>query len=100
MAKRNKGRKLLEEARGQDNITLSDLTLNLAVFLGGDFDRATNLTLYQFYELYQKFLRQERYEQNFDVYIAGGDPKKLDLDNHWTAREVKKIEEAPQSITN
>ena len=97
-AKMMKGRQQLAEARGQDDIKLSDLFLNLSVFLGGDFKAVNDLTLYQFYELYQKFIRKERYEQNFDVYIAGGDPKSLDLDNHWTMKEVKKVQERPQSI--
>lgn len=98
LEKREKGRKLMEKVKGQDNILLSDLALNLSVFLGGDFERVNNLTLYQFYELYSKFLRRDRYGQNFDIYIAGGDPKKLDLDNHWTAKEVQVVEEKPQSI--
>lgn len=98
LEKRDKGRKLMDKARGRDDIKLSDLALNLAVFLNGDFDACLKLTLYQFYELYQKMLRKERYQQNFDVYIAGGDPKQLDLDNHWTAKEVKQKVERPQSI--
>lgn len=95
---REKGRARMAKARGTDNIKLSDLLLNLSAFLNGDFDKCNNLTLYQFYELYQKMLRKDRYEQNFDVYVAGGDPKKLDLENHWTAKETKQVESAPQSI--
>lgn len=96
--KRNRGRAQLAKARGQDNVKLSDLLLNLATFLNGDFERCSRLTLYQFYELYQKMLRKDRFDQNFDIYVAGGDPKKLDLDNHWTAKEIEKKQEAPQSI--
>ena len=96
--KRALGRKQLSTAKGTDDIKLADLLLNLSIYLGGNFQIANGLTLYQFYEVYQKFIRKERYEQNFDVYIAGGDPKQLDLDNHWTAKEIEKKEERPQTI--
>ena len=95
---RAKGRNLLAKARGQNEVKLADLLLNLSTFLNGDFDACNKLTQYQFYELYQKMLRKEKYSQSFSVYVAGGDPKSLDLDTHWTAKEVEKKQERPQSI--
>lgn len=63
------------------------------------FERCLDLTLYQFYELYPKFMNRDKYEKNFSMFIAGSDPKKLDLDNHWTNKIIEKKEETPpQSV--
>lgn len=86
--KRAKGRKLLQEARGE-NFCMADIISALGVFYG-DLSRPLNMTIYQINDQYNKFVQKEQYEQQFDMYTAGADAKKLDLNTHWSANRVVK----------
>ena len=88
LEKRNKGRNLLKKARGQeDTITLSDLISIMGVFTG-NIDKVLDWTVYQLHDQYQKFMGRERYSNNFEMYLVGADPKKLDLEAHWTSKKI------------
>lgn len=87
MEKREKGRKLMAKAKGQDDIGLFELATNLSIFLG-EIEKVFNLTLYQFYNQLEKYMRKDTYERNFNMYLQGADPKKLNLDVHWTAKDT------------
>lgn len=85
LKKRGKGRQLLAKAKGQDDISLGDLVSAMGVFVQ-DINRVLDMTVYQFYNQYEKFMKRENYKNNFDMYLVGADSKKLNLEHHWTSR--------------
>lgn len=87
MEKREKGRKMMAKSKGQDDIGLFELASNLSIFMN-DIDKVFNLTLYQFYNQLEKYMRKDTYERNFEMYLQGADPKKLNLDVHWTSKDT------------
>lgn len=82
--KRNKGRKILAKARGQDDISLYNLVASMGVFVK-DLNKVLDMTVYQFHNQYEKFMKKENYDNNFEMFLVGADPKKLNLDKHWTS---------------
>lgn len=85
LKKRDRGRKLLAKARGQDDISLGDLVSVMGVFTQ-DINKVLDMTLYQFYDQYERYLKRENYMNNFEMMLVGADPKKLNLDKHWTSK--------------
>lgn len=84
-AKMEKGRKMMAEAKQQKTTTtIVDLIKVVATF-GRNFETIADWTLYQIYQAHSIFLKEEDYKQRFDTYLAGGDPKKLKLDTHWSS---------------
>lgn len=94
--KRARGQKLLAEARGA-NISLADIVSVLSV-LYQDLEKVLNFTVFQLNDQYERFMRKERYENEFAMYLAGADSKDLDLKNHWSNRKVEKLDQPP--LTN
>lgn len=86
--KREQGRKLLKEAKGED-FSMADIQSALGVFYC-DIDKTTRLTIYQVNDQYQKFMRKEKYDKQYSTYLAGADPKKLELNTHWSAKQKPK----------
>lgn len=86
--KRANGRKLLQEAKGED-FSMADIQSTLGVFYG-DLEKVGRMTIYQVNDQYNKFMRQEKYDKQYDTYLAGADPKKLDLNTHWSAKQKPK----------
>ena len=86
--KRAKGRQLLQEAKGED-FSMADIQSTLGVFYC-DLQKVSNMTVYQVNDQYNKFMRQEKYDRQYDSYLAGADPKKLELSTHWSAKQIKK----------
>ena len=82
--KRKKGRAQLAKARGQGNASLSSLISAMGVFTK-DINKVLDLTVYQLHDQYERFMRKENYTNSYEQYLVGADPKKLDLDTHWTS---------------
>ena len=83
--KREKGRELVKKAKGETAPTLVDLISTLGVYTQ-DISTVLNWTLYQLYDQYDKFTKQENYHNNFEMFLVGTDPKKLKLEKHWTSK--------------
>lgn len=81
--KRDMGRKLISPARGENSITLSDLISVMGVFTK-NLSTVLDMTIFQLYDQYERFIKRENYKSSFDMYLVGVDPKKLSLDKHWT----------------
>lgn len=86
--KRAKGRSLLIEAKGED-FSMTDIQSTLGIFYR-DIDKVTKMTVYQVNDQYQKFMRKEKYDKQYSTYLAGADPKKLELNIHWSAKQKSK----------
>lgn len=83
--KRESGRKLLQEAKGED-FSMADIQSTLGIYYR-DLEKVGRMTVYQVNDQYNKFMRKEKYENQYSTYLAGADPKKLDLNTHWSANQ-------------
>lgn len=86
--KRAKGRELLKEAKGED-FSMADIQSTLGIFYR-DIEKVSNMTVYQVDDQYKKFMRKEKYDKQYSTYLAGADPKKLDLNVHWSSKQISK----------
>lgn len=86
--KRNSGRKLLREAKGED-FCMAEIQSTLGV-LYNDLNKVGNMTIYQLNDQYSKIMRKEKYDKEYSSYLAGADPKKLELNTHWSAKQKAK----------
>lgn len=96
---REKGRKDLAKAKG-DDFSLENMISTLGVFYL-DIDKVLSLNIYQASNQYEKLMRQEKYRNLYDVYIAGGDPDKLGLNKHWSLpfrRDLNEMEAPPEVL--
>lgn len=91
---REKGRKLLQEAKGED-FSMADIHSTLGIFYK-DLEKVSRMTIYQVNDQYNKFMRKEKYENQYSTYLAGADPKKLDLNTHWSAKQkIQSMDDVP-----
>lgn len=85
--KMERGRQQVAKAKNQKTqITVVDLFSIVSVYTR-DFNTTASWTIYQLNMAHANFLKQEGYKERFDMYLAGGDPKKLKLDTHWSREE-------------
>lgn len=84
LRKREEGRKKMKEAKNLKNeITLTDI-YNIVGVYTRDFNKINDWTLYQLYSAHSMFMKQEDYKERFEIFLAGGEPDKLQLDRHWS----------------
>lgn len=98
---RDKGRKEFEKAQGSDKFSLENMISTLGVYYL-DINKVLLLNLYQANNQYEKLIRKEKYFNEYKAYISGADPKKLNLDKHWSMAYVSpKFDErevAPENL--
>lgn len=95
---REKGRKDIAKARGED-FSLENLISSLGVFFL-DINKVLDLNIYQANNLYEKFLRKERYYFDFEAYLVGADINALSINKHWSTEYIpnNNIEELPETL--
>lgn len=85
--KQEQGRKMMAEAKNEkQTTTIVDIIATVGTYTQ-DFAGIMDWTLYQLYQAHASFLKKEDYRERYDAYLAGGDPKKLKLDTHWSRLE-------------
>lgn len=99
--KREKGRKVMEKAKGGD-FSLENMISTLAVFYL-DIDKVLNMNFYQANNQYAKLMRKDQYEKDYSALMAGAKRENLRLDKHWSI-EIKNtfyddIEKAPDILS-
>lgn len=87
--KRARGRQMLKDARGEGGITLPQLISVLGVFTK-DLDSVLDMTIYQLHDQYERFIRRLNYEADFEKLLVGAEAKDLNLDIHWTSKNIEK----------
>lgn len=95
--KMEEGRKKIAKAKGEE-FSLENLISSLSIFLL-DINKALDLNIYQANNLYEKFLRKEKYHLDFDAYLVGAEMKHLSINKHWSTEYVpnNNIEELQNS---
>lgn len=83
-AKRDKGREQIKEAKNiKGALSLIDIYSIVSTYVL-DFNKIKSWTLYQLYSAHNMFMKHSDYQERFDIFLAGGEAKKLKLDQHWS----------------
>ena len=90
LAKRNRGRKIMEEIKNNGNdFYLVNMINNLGV-LYKDINKVLKLNLYQLNMQSNKYFQKETYDKDYEAYLVGADIKKLSLNTHWSVQKEQK----------
>lgn len=81
--KRERGRKMMADAKGISPTTIEDLISMAGVFTG-NINKVMDWTIYQLHSQCEAFINREQHESKFQQLLAGADPKKVKLDKHWS----------------